>query len=75
MWGEYCMNEKLMGRVAKETGDYNTSTKGGHEWTDHGKALLATKLDSDEYSAQRSPTSIDQWPGAGMEGLLQQPEV
>ena len=29
MWCEYCMEEWLMGRVAKETGDYNTSAKGG----------------------------------------------
>ena len=49
--------------------------KGGHEWTDHGRALPVTKLDGNEYSTQRSLTFIDQWPGAGMEGLLQQPEV
>ena len=29
MCDEYCMKERLMGRVAKETGDYNTSAKGG----------------------------------------------
>ena len=73
VWCEYGKKERLMGRVAKETGGYNTSAKGGHEWTDHERALPAKKLDGDEYSAQRSLTSIDQWPGSGMEGLLQQP--
>ena len=73
VWCEYGKKERLMGRVANETGDYNTSAKGGHEWTNHERALPAIKLDGNEYSAQRSLTSINQWPGPGMEGLLQQP--
>ena len=35
MCGVNGKKERLMGRVAKETGGYNTSAKGGHEWTDH----------------------------------------
>ena len=33
VWCEYGKKERLMGRVAKETGDYNTSAKGG-SWID-----------------------------------------
>ena len=44
--------------------------RGGHEWTDHERALSATGLDGDKYSAQRSLTAINQWLGSGIEGLL-----
>ena len=47
--------------------------KGGHEWTNHERALPAIGLGGDQYSTPRSLTSINQWPGSGMEGLLQQP--
>ena len=65
VWCEYGKKERLMGRVAKTM---IHQQKGGHEWTDHERALPAIQLDGDEYSAQRSLTSIDQWPGSGMEG-------
>ena len=51
VWCEYGKKVRLMGRVAKTM---IHQQKGGHEWTDHERALPAIKLDGDEYSAQRS---------------------